>query len=87
MDTLIWSSNSEAAEEERGEELKEDDDEEEIDQLEDDLEKASIDGSDVSSLEDSTCSSDESEEVIDSREKFLIFTMGSLTYTPHQIGT
>ena len=51
------------------------------------MEKASIDGSDVSSLEDSTCSSDESEEVIDSREKFLIFTMGSLTYTPHQIGT
>lgn len=29
---------------------------------------------------------DASEEVLDSREKYLIFTMGSRTYTPHQIG-
>ncbi len=27
-----------------------------------------------------------SEDVLDAREKFLIFTMGSTTYTPHQIG-
>ena len=64
-----------------------DDEEEEIDHSEDDSERASTDGSNLSlTSEDSTDSSDESEEVIDSREKFLIFTMGSLTCTPHQIG-
>lgn len=26
------------------------------------------------------------EKILDPREKFLIFTTGSLTYTPHQIG-
>ena len=36
--------------------------------------------------ESETSEEDDSEEVLDSREKFLIFTMGSRTYTPHQIG-
>jgi hypothetical protein len=35
---------------------------------------------------DSEATDDDSEEVLDPREKFLIFTMGSRTYTPHQIG-
>lgn len=35
---------------------------------------------------DSEATDDDSEEVLDTREKFLIFTMGSRTYTPHQIG-
>ena len=61
--------------------------EEEIDHSEADSERASTDGLNLSlTLEDSTDSSDESEEVIDSREKFLIFTIGSLTCIPHQIG-
>ena len=30
--------------------------------------------------------SDDSEDVLDTREKYLVFTMGSSTYTPHQIG-
>lgn len=36
--------------------------------------------------ESETSEEDDSEEVLDLREKFLIFTMGSRTYTPHQIG-
>lgn len=35
---------------------------------------------------ESEATDDDSEEVLDPREKFLIFTMGSRTYTPHQIG-
>lgn len=35
---------------------------------------------------ESEATDDDSEEVLDTREKFLIFTMGSRTYTPHQIG-
>lgn len=35
---------------------------------------------------DSEATDDDSEEVLDTREKYLIFTMGSRTYTPHQIG-
>ena len=63
------------------------DEEEEIDHSEADSERASTDGLNLSSTsEDFTDSSDESKEVIDSREKFLIFTIGSLTCTPHQIG-
>lgn len=36
--------------------------------------------------EDEEEDEDNSEDVLDTREKFLIFTMGSRTYTPHQIG-
>lgn len=35
---------------------------------------------------ESEATDEDSEEVLDPREKFLIFTMGSRTYTPHQIG-
>ncbi|KAI9565671.1 hypothetical protein GHT06_009463 [Daphnia sinensis] len=35
---------------------------------------------------ESEATDDDSEEVLDPREKYLIFTMGSRTYTPHQIG-
>ena len=35
---------------------------------------------------ESEATDDDSEEVLDTRDKYLIFTMGSRTYTPHQIG-
>jgi hypothetical protein len=45
------------------------------------------DGAESRSNRAGSADSDESEDVLDAREKFLIFTMGSTTYTPHQIGS
>lgn len=47
---------------------------------------AKVDAHEGESSEEDDEEDDNSEEVLDSREKFLIFTMGSRTYTPHQIG-
>lgn len=47
---------------------------------------AKVDAVEGESSEEEDDEDDNSEEVLDSREKFLIFTMGSRTYTPHQIG-
>ena len=69
--------------------VEDDQEEDQADPVKDDMdEEASVDESDPSSLQDDSGSSDdESQKVIDTRDKWLIFTMGTLTYTPHQIGT
>jgi len=68
--------------------VEDDQEEDQADPVKDDMdEEASVEESDPSSLQDDSGSSDdESQKVIDTRDKWLIFTMGTLTYTPHQIG-
>lgn len=95
-----WRRNSEsrsssASRSLNGAETTCDDDEETIEKTKNRAQSARSDGSPPVCSEEELCSGraesetsedDDSEEVLDSREKFLIFTMGSRTYTPHQIG-
>uniref|UniRef100_A0A0P6G366 F-box/WD repeat-containing protein n=1 Tax=Daphnia magna TaxID=35525 RepID=A0A0P6G366_9CRUS len=68
------------------EESKSDDDEVEKESTRSDSPLACSGAEASSQRAESEATDDDSEEVLDPREKFLIFTMGSRTYTPHQIG-
>ena len=73
-------------EDEKAEELKSEEGDEVVESIRSDSPLTCSGAEARSQRAESEATDDDSEEVLDTREKFLIFTMGSRTYTPHQIG-